>query len=99
MSVSIIPRHSRKVWFFVSLYVIAIGEGGHKPCALTFAADQFGEDSVEQKKTKSSFYNWWYMSTAAGATFAVFGVTFLQVKLIAMYESNKINIQLARNFV
>ncbi|CAN6552814.1 unnamed protein product [Malus baccata var. baccata] len=34
---------------------------GHKPCVQTFAADHFDEDSPEEKKAKSSFFNWWYM--------------------------------------
>lgn len=81
ISVSLIPWHSKKVWVFVSLYIIAIGGGGHKPCVLTFAADQFAEDTLEQKKTKSSFYNWWSLGIAAGITFSVFGVTLVQVKI------------------
>ncbi|XP_010095972.2 protein NRT1/ PTR FAMILY 5.4 [Morus notabilis] len=78
LSVSVIPRQYRKAVFFVSLYTISIGEGGHKPCVLTFAADQFGEDSLEEKKTKSSFYNWWSLGIVTGATFAIFAVIYVQ---------------------
>ncbi|KAK4592238.1 hypothetical protein RGQ29_016667 [Quercus rubra] len=46
--------------FFVALYILAVGEGGHKPCAQTFAADQFDHNLLEEKKAKSSFFNWWF---------------------------------------
>ena len=69
----------RKAVFFVSLYIVSIGEGGHKPCVLTFAADQFKEASVEEKKTKSSFYNWWSLAIVTGASLATFGVVYVQV--------------------
>ncbi|KAK7814946.1 protein nrt1/ ptr family 5.4 [Quercus suber] len=60
LSVSVVPLDYRKAIFFVALYIIAVGEGGHKPCVQTFAADQFEEDSLEDKKVKSSFFNWWF---------------------------------------
>ncbi|KAB1201215.1 Protein NRT1/ PTR FAMILY 5.4 [Morella rubra] len=59
LSVSVIPLHGRKALFFLALYILSVGEGGHKPCVQTFAADQFDEDSPEQRKEKSSFFNWW----------------------------------------
>ncbi|EFH53560.1 hypothetical protein ARALYDRAFT_905472 [Arabidopsis lyrata subsp. lyrata] len=38
------------------LYVMAVGEGGHKPCVTTFAADLFGEANPEEiKASKTSF--------------------------------------------
>nr|AFK45252.1 unknown [Lotus japonicus] len=68
-----------KTLFFVALYVLSIGDGGHKPCVQTFAADQFDEDSPEEKEAKSSFFNWWYLGIVAGSTAAVFVVIYLQV--------------------
>lgn len=70
-------RH--KALFFVALYVLSIGDGGHKPCVQTFAADQFDDDTPEEKEAKSSFFNWWYLAIVAGSTAAVFIVTYLQV--------------------
>jgi len=56
--------------FFLSLYIIAIGTGGIKPCVSSFGADQFDEtDEVEEKK-KSSFFNWFYLSINIGALVA-----------------------------
>ncbi|XP_027355546.1 protein NRT1/ PTR FAMILY 5.4 [Abrus precatorius] len=67
-----------KILFFVALYVLAIGDGGHKPCVQTFAADQFDEDTPEEKDAKSSFFNWWYLGIVAGSTASVFVVIYLQ---------------------
>ncbi|KAM1033464.1 hypothetical protein FF1_036956 [Malus domestica] len=78
VTVSIIPRRYQKAMFFVSLYTLAIGQGGHKPCVQTFAADQFDEDLPEEKKAKSSFFNWWYMGIVVGASTAILAVIYVQ---------------------
>ncbi|XWS57007.1 hypothetical protein CRYUN_Cryun09bG0134500 [Craigia yunnanensis] len=78
LSVSVIPMHSRKAVFFTALYVLAIGEGGHKPCVQTFAADQFDENNPEEKAAKSSFFNWWYLGIVTGASIAIVVVIYLQ---------------------
>ncbi|KAL9239937.1 hypothetical protein vseg_014208 [Gypsophila vaccaria] len=73
-----IPYDSRVPLFFTALYITALGEGGHKPCVQTFAADQFDEDTPEQKKTKSSFFNWWYLGIAIGAMTAVIVIVYVE---------------------
>ncbi|MBA0725985.1 hypothetical protein Golax_001843, partial [Gossypium laxum] len=78
LSVSVIPTHSRKPVFFTALYILAIGEGGHKPCVQTFAADQFDENNPEEKAAKSSFFNWWYLGIVTGASVAIVVVIYLQ---------------------
>lgn len=80
LSVSVIPLHYRKVMFFISLYILTVGEGGHKPCVQTFAADQFEEDSQEDKRAKSSFYNWWYSGIMAGSSSAILVAVYVEVK-------------------
>ncbi|KAF7824722.1 protein NRT1/ PTR FAMILY 5.4 [Senna tora] len=64
--------------FFLALYILSVGDGGHKPCVQTFAADQFDDDTPEEKDAKSSFFNWWYLGVVAGSTAAVFVVIYLQ---------------------
>ncbi|XP_059434032.1 protein NRT1/ PTR FAMILY 5.4-like [Corylus avellana] len=78
LSVSVLPLHDRKAIFFVALYIIAVGEGGHKPCVQTFAADQFNENLPEEKKAKSSFFNWWYSGIMVGATSSTLAVVYIE---------------------
>ncbi|KAK8671352.1 hypothetical protein V6N13_037948 [Hibiscus sabdariffa] len=78
LSVSVIPLHYREAVFFTALYVLAIGEGGHKPCVQTFAADQFDENNPQEKAAKSSFFNWWYVGIVTGASIAIVVVIYLQ---------------------
>ncbi|KAG9151836.1 hypothetical protein Leryth_002108 [Lithospermum erythrorhizon] len=77
ITVTIIPEH-REALFFISIYILAIGEGGHKPCVQTFAADQFNEELPEEKEAKSSFFNWWYVGIVCGSTTAVLVIIYVQ---------------------
>ncbi|CAN1128169.1 Protein NRT1/ PTR FAMILY 5.4 [Linum perenne] len=78
LSVSVVPMSHREAVFFTALYVMAVGEGGHKPCVQTFAADQFDEDNPEEKAAKSSFFNWWYLGIVFGSSAAVLVVIYIQ---------------------
>ncbi|KAD3337854.1 hypothetical protein E3N88_33375 [Mikania micrantha] len=78
ISVEAIPLSHRQLPFFVALYVINIGEGGHRPCIQTFAADQFDNHLPEEKAAKSSFFNWWYLGIVVGATTSILIVIYVQ---------------------
>ncbi|GMY19716.1 protein NRT1/ PTR FAMILY 5.4-like isoform X2 [Fagus crenata] len=56
---------------FVALYISSVGEGGHKSCVTTFAVDQFDENSPQEKRAKSSFFNWWCFGIEAGGSSAI----------------------------
>ncbi|KAM3685856.1 hypothetical protein ACJW31_11G150500 [Castanea mollissima] len=78
LSLSVIPLDYRKAIFFVALYILAVGEGGHKPCVQTFAADQFDEDSLEDMKVKGSFFSWWLLGIVAGSSSAILAVIYVE---------------------
>ncbi|KAM5551702.1 protein NRT1/ PTR FAMILY 5.4-like [Rosa sericea] len=78
LSVSSVPIHYREAVFFVALYILSVGEGGHKPCVQTFAADQFDEDTPDQKRTKSSFFNWWFLVIVMAGTSSTLVVIYIQ---------------------
>lgn len=73
-----IPLEHRLPPFFLALYIINIGEGGHRPCIQTFAADQFDDHLPEEKAAKSSFFNWWYLGIVLGAISAILVLIYVQ---------------------
>ncbi|RZC58076.1 hypothetical protein C5167_005374 [Papaver somniferum] len=79
LSVSTLIPLKFQYWvFFFSLYLVAIGEGGHKPCVQTFGAEQFDESIPEEKKAKSSFFNWWYFGICSGTMVGMLVVFYIQ---------------------
>ncbi|KAK9929732.1 hypothetical protein M0R45_026818 [Rubus argutus] len=67
--------------FFFSLYLVAVGQGGHKPCVQAFGADQFDGQDPEECKAKSSFFNWWYFSMCTGILFTLSVLAYIQDNL------------------
>ncbi|GAB2299393.1 hypothetical protein Dimus_033464 [Dionaea muscipula] len=68
-------------FFYMALYIIAVGAGGTKPNISTFGADQFDELNPLEKKLKASFFNWWMFSAYFGTLFANSGVVYIQDNL------------------
>ncbi|XP_024963434.1 protein NRT1/ PTR FAMILY 8.3-like [Cynara cardunculus var. scolymus] len=58
---------SQYAFFFIGLYLIALGTGGIKPCVSSFGADQFDDTDPKERVTKGSFFNWFYFSINIGA--------------------------------
>lgn len=69
------------ILFFFAIYLVALGQGGHKPCVQAFGADQFDELNTKENKAKSSFFNWWYFSLSASAVVAIMVVVYIQDNL------------------
>ncbi|KAJ4849845.1 hypothetical protein Tsubulata_029080 [Turnera subulata] len=67
--------------FFCSLYLIAVGVGGHKPCVQAFGADQFDPQDPKENKAKSSFFNWWYFGLSVGALTTLIVSVYIQDNL------------------
>ncbi|KAG7597959.1 Proton-dependent oligopeptide transporter family [Arabidopsis suecica] len=64
--------------FFCSLYLVAIGQGGHKPCVQAFGADQFDVEDPKERISRGSFFNWWFLSLSAGITLSIIVVVYVQ---------------------
>ncbi|KAK7835522.1 protein NRT1/ PTR FAMILY 5.10 [Quercus suber] len=75
------PPQPQVILFFCSLYLVALGQGGHKPCVQAFGADQFDGQNSEECKAKSSFFNWWYFSTCAGCLVTLWILNYIQENL------------------
>ncbi|CAM0908148.1 unnamed protein product [Alopecurus aequalis] len=72
------PSSMKVIFFYASLYLIALGQGVDKPCGLAFAADQFDPNHPKESASRSSIFNWWYFSMAVGIAFAVSVVSYIE---------------------
>ncbi|XP_057793634.1 protein NRT1/ PTR FAMILY 5.10-like isoform X2 [Salvia miltiorrhiza] len=75
------PPLQELVFFYLSLYLAAFAEGGMRPCIQAFGADQFDGDDINESKSKSSFFNWWYFAMNAGALLALLILNYIQDNL------------------
>lgn len=75
------PPKFQIIFFFFSLYLVAIGQGGHKPCVQAFGADQFDAQDPEESKAKSSFFNWWYFGMCGGLLMTLCILNYVQDNL------------------
>ncbi|KAL4188577.1 hypothetical protein AMTRI_Chr08g202870 [Amborella trichopoda] len=72
------PMRAHEVAFFVAIYLVSLGTGGHKPSLESFGADQFDEQHTEERKQKISFFNWWYFGLCSGVILGVTVVVYVQ---------------------
>jgi peptide/histidine transporter 3/4 len=72
------PRKIHEVFFFLAIYLISIGTGGHKPSLESFGADQFDDDHIEERRQKMSFFNWWNCGLCSGLILGVTLIVYVQ---------------------
>lgn len=75
------PPRFQVITFFGALYLVALAQGGHKPCVQAFGADQFDEKEPEECKAKSSFFNWWYFCMCFGTLVTLWVLNYIQDNL------------------
>ncbi|KAL2517116.1 Protein NRT1/PTR FAMILY 5.10 [Abeliophyllum distichum] len=75
------PNHLQVFFFFFSLYLVALGQGVHKPCIMAFGADQFDGQDAKERRGRSSFFNWIHFSSVAGPLTAVLILNYIQDNL------------------
>ncbi|KAM7512235.1 hypothetical protein LguiB_011110 [Lonicera macranthoides] len=56
--------------FYVSIYLIALGNGGYQPNIATLGADQFDEDHPKEGYSKLSFFSYFYLALNLGSLFS-----------------------------
>ncbi|KAJ4846983.1 hypothetical protein Tsubulata_019983 [Turnera subulata] len=77
--VGLVSTSSLQIFLFLSaLYVVALGQGGHKPCVQAFGADQFDGQEPQECKARSSFFNWWYFGMHAGMSVSTVGLSYME---------------------
>ncbi|KAG8038801.1 hypothetical protein GUJ93_ZPchr0643g7042 [Zizania palustris] len=72
------PSSTQVAIFYVSLYMVALAEAGHKPCAQAFGADQFDQHDPKESVSRSSFFNWWYFGMCSGTAVTTMVSSYIQ---------------------
>ncbi|KAJ0245690.1 Protein NRT1/ PTR FAMILY 5.7 [Hirschfeldia incana] len=75
------PRKAHEIAFFIAIYLVSIGTGGHKPSLESFGADQFEDDHPEERKMKMSYFNWWSTGLCAGVLTAVTVIVYIEDRI------------------
>ncbi|XP_047337486.1 protein NRT1/ PTR FAMILY 7.3-like [Impatiens glandulifera] len=65
------PHSGWEVWFFyIAIYLIALGNGGYQPNIATFGADQFDEEDPREGLSKVAFFSYFYLALNLGSLFS-----------------------------
>ncbi|XP_017640351.1 protein NRT1/ PTR FAMILY 7.3-like [Gossypium arboreum] len=56
--------------FYLSIYLVALGNGGYQPNIATFGADQFDENDLKEGHSKVAFFSYFYLALNLGSLFS-----------------------------
>ncbi|WCJ23091.1 Major facilitator superfamily protein [Euphorbia peplus] len=56
--------------FYISIYLVALGNGGYQPNIATFGADQFDEEHKKEGHSKIAFFSYFYLALNLGSLFS-----------------------------
>lgn len=56
--------------FYISIYLVALGNGGYQPNIATFGADQFDAEDPKERSSKISFFSYFYLALNLGSLFS-----------------------------
>ncbi|KAF2308759.1 hypothetical protein P3X46_032312 [Hevea brasiliensis] len=57
-------------FFYLPIYLIALGNGGYQPNIATFGADQFDEEDPKEGHSKVAFFSYFYLALNLGSLFS-----------------------------
>lgn len=67
-----------EIVFYVAMYLVSVGTGGHKPSLESFGADQFDDNHANERKKKMSYFNWWNCGVCSGVLLGVTVIVYIQ---------------------
>ncbi|XP_019168227.1 PREDICTED: protein NRT1/ PTR FAMILY 7.2-like [Ipomoea nil] len=56
--------------YYVSIYLVALGNGGYQPNIATFGSDQFDGDHAHESVSKVAFFSYFYLALNLGSLFS-----------------------------
>ncbi|XP_004491684.1 protein NRT1/ PTR FAMILY 7.1-like isoform X1 [Cicer arietinum] len=56
--------------FYLSIYMVAFGYGGHQPTLATFGADQFDDKTIHESNSREAFFCYFYFALNVGSLFS-----------------------------
>ena len=71
----------KAVWFYGSLYLLALGSGGVRGSLPPLGADQFDRHNPKEAKALATFFNWFLLSITIGASVGVTAIVYLSTKV------------------
>ncbi|KAL6840135.1 hypothetical protein ACP4OV_029945 [Aristida adscensionis] len=74
------PSTAWLTFFYVALYLLALAQGFHRPCAEALGADQFApsDGDPSARASRSSYFNWFHFSISWGYAIATAGLSYVE---------------------